>query len=267
MNIVPLNAGLLKLTIKAQSGVVYDVDLSEFAVGGNVEQVVPKAKHAWAGDFDGRPLFAMEIAELLQRDRLEPRAAKAVRHSLRGIFRFFDAVKAKHGSNVTCIADVTDGHGPMMLEWLAGENTGLYRHSKTILDALRSFRGVPPLFWPARASDNVSAAEPVDTEAVRHLFNAFKREARCIKQMFAEGERLADEGQEPSSSFDQLHAAPGAAGGRHPHADPGSGGSHGAHRGRCSPRWRSRQKIFCGAHVDSSKWRAIDLAQRPVMTL
>jgi hypothetical protein len=26
-------------------------------------------------------------------------------------------------------------------------------------------------------------------------------------------------------------------------------------------------KIICGAHVDTSKWRAIDLAQRPVMTL
>ena len=101
MNIVPLNAGLLKLTITAQSGVVYEVDLSEFAVGGKLEQIAPKAKHAWAGDFNGRPLFAMEIAELFQRDRPEPGASKGTRHALRGLFRFFDAVEVKHDSHGT----------------------------------------------------------------------------------------------------------------------------------------------------------------------
>jgi hypothetical protein len=199
MNIVPLNAGLLKLTITAQSGVVYEVDLSEFAVGGKLEQIAPKAKHAWAGDFNGRPLFAMEIAELFQRDRPEPGASKGTRHALRGLFRFFDAVEVKHDSHVTCIADVTDAHGPMMLDWLGGENSAIYRRAKTALDILRSFRGLPPLFWPARQRDNVSTAEPVDAKAARHLFNAFKHEARSIKQMFAEGEQLANKGKDPRS--------------------------------------------------------------------
>jgi hypothetical protein len=197
MNVVPFNSQLLKLTIKSQSGVVYDVDLSEFTVGGNAEQIAAKAKHAWAGDFAGRPLFAMEIAELFQRERPEPESAKQMRHAFRGVFRFFDAVEAKHGIQVTCIADVTDAHGPMMLEWIASGNSLEYRRAKGAVDALRRFRGLPTLFWPARAADNVSVAEPVDKESARHLFNAFKHEARCIKRMFSEGEQLAAAGRDP----------------------------------------------------------------------
>ncbi|MGY4608592.1 hypothetical protein ACVW16_007004 [Bradyrhizobium sp. USDA 4474] len=197
MNVVPFNAGSLKLTIKAQSGVVYDVDLSEFSVGGKLENVLSKSKHIWAGDFHGRPLFAMEIAELFRIERPEPEASKHIRYAFRGFFRFLDAVEAKHGTPITCIADVTDAHGPMMLEWIASANSLQYRRAKGALDALRRFRGLPPLFWPARSGDNVSAAEPVDKEAVRHLFNAFKHEARCIKRMLKEGEDLASRGTDP----------------------------------------------------------------------
>jgi hypothetical protein len=199
MNIVPFNTGSLKLTIKAHSGVVYDVDLSEFSVGGKLENVPPKSRHTWAGDFSGRPLFALEIAERLRIERPEPVASKKARHVFRGIFRFLDAVEAKHGTPVTSIADVTDAHGPMMLEWIASGNSLQYRSAKGELDALRRFRGLPRLFWSARATDNVSAAEPVDREAVRHLYNAFKHEARCIKRMFKEGELLAAAGRDPRS--------------------------------------------------------------------
>ncbi|MDA9492405.1 hypothetical protein [Bradyrhizobium sp. CCBAU 11361] len=197
MNIVPFNSGLMNLTIKAQSGVVYDVDLSEFWIGGKLENVSSNAKHVWSGDFVGRPLFAIEIAELLRIERLEPEASKQTRHAFRSVFRFFDAIEAKHGIPITSIADVTDAHGPMMLEWIAAGNSLPYRRAKGGLDALRRVRGLPPLFWPARAADPLSAAEPIDKDAVRHLFNALKHEARCIKQMFAEGERLAAAGRDP----------------------------------------------------------------------
>ncbi|AWO91203.2 hypothetical protein HUW42_24810 [Bradyrhizobium diazoefficiens] len=183
--------------MKAQSGVVYDVDLSEFSVGGNLEHVPARSKHAWAGDFRGRPLFAMEIAELFQLQRPAPEASRSMRHVVRTLFRFFDAVEVKHGVEINCVGDVTDAQGPMMLEWLASETSKLYSRCKTTLDALRRFRGLPPLFWPARQTDSVSTAEPVDKEAIRHLFNAFKHEARCIKRMFKEGEDLASRGTSP----------------------------------------------------------------------
>lgn len=197
MNVVPFNAGSLKLTIKAQSGVVYDVDLSEFSIGGKLENVPGNAKRVWTGDFNGRPLFAAEIAELIAREPLEREASRQMRHAFRGIFRFFDSIEAKHGTPITSIADVTDAHGPMMLEWIATSSSLDYRRAKTILDALRRFRGLPPLFWPARVADKVSVVEPVDKQAVRHLFNAFKHEARCIKRMFVEGEELASRGTDP----------------------------------------------------------------------
>jgi hypothetical protein len=191
------SATSLNLTIVPQDGLVYEVDLSEFARGGSVDQVSPQAKHSWAGDFTGRPIFAREIAELFLRLRPNHRSSTSMRHALRGLFRFFDAMKAKHGFDVACVTDVTDVHGPMMLEWLAGEVPTTYRRSKTVLDTLRKFRGLPPLFWPARQGDVVSSAEPVDSKAVRHLFNALKHEARAIKRMFAEGERLASHGRDP----------------------------------------------------------------------
>lgn len=199
MNVIPF--GPLKLTIQAQSGILHDVDLTEFAVGGTAEQLPSKVKHAWAGDFSGRPLFAMEIVELFRIERFEPEESQRMRHAFRTVFRFFDAVEAKHGSQLACIADVTDAHGPMLMEWLAGKSSGRYQRAKGAVDALRRHRGLPSLFWPARRLDNVSTSEPVDSEAARHLFNALKHEARCIKRMFAEGKRLAATGRDPRTDM------------------------------------------------------------------
>jgi hypothetical protein len=200
MNIVPLNPISLKLIIKAQSGIVYEVDLSEFAVGGTAEQILSRVKHAWTGDFSGRPLFAMEIAELFRIERFEPEASKRMRHAFRNVFRFFDAFEAKHGTHIASITDVTDAHGPALLAWLTGSRPGRYQRAKGALDALRRARGSPPLFWPVQRDDSVSTSEPVDIEAVRHLFNAFKHEGRCIKQMFTEGAELAATGLDPRTS-------------------------------------------------------------------
>lgn len=196
MNVIPFNESALRFTIKAHSGLVYEVDLREFAVGGKVENVPTKSRAAWAGDFNGRPDLALEFAQYFQRERPEPVAIKTLKNTYRGLFRFLDAIESKSGSYVTSISDVTDAHGAMMLEWLGG-TTSTYRRAKTLLDALRRAQGLPALFWPARKPDPVSVVEPIEPEAVRQLAIALKHEARSIKRMFDEGERLALKGRDP----------------------------------------------------------------------
>jgi hypothetical protein len=183
--------------VEFSDGSRYKVDLREFAVGGNIDNVVARARHSWAGDFAGRPTLAEQFAEMISEKRPQEISSRSLRHGMRAFFRFLDEEAAAGHPEVFGIQDITDAHGPAFLKWLGTKHGTAYRRTKTALDAIRELRGLPALFWPARAADPIASKEPVAVDAVRHLFNAFKHEARSIKQMFAEGEQLAAAGRDP----------------------------------------------------------------------
>lgn len=178
----------------------YTVDLSEFALGGRFEVV--EKDTARGGDFKGRPQLAAEIVELFTIVNPARSAAASMRGGLRQLFRFLDAQSESSGENIATCSDVTDAHGVALLRWLGG-NHNAYRNIKTALNRIRALNGSRQLFWPNRRRDVATNEEPIEEEALRRLFHALRHEARDIKAMFNEGERLAEAGSDPRSASDK----------------------------------------------------------------
>ncbi len=178
-------------------GAGYGVDLTEFETGGSVERVPEKSKAVWGGDFAGRPALALELAELVELTRPTQISLDATRWAMRHLFRFLDETKA---DTVASVADLTDGHGVAFKRWADTKKGGAYRTAKTTLDRMRELQGLRRLFWPARAHDAAASTEAVDRNGMRRLYHALRSEGKCIKEMFAEGERLADSGEDPRGS-------------------------------------------------------------------
>lgn len=192
------DAPSLKFRISHPDGSGYLVDLTEFAEGGKAENVPTKVRAGWGGDFAGRPVLARELADLFEALRPKHESAVQIRYGMRAFFRFLDQSRLAGGPDVAGVVDVTDAHGPMFLQWLDGELKGAYRRTKTALDRMRQLAGLQhPLFWPARQGDMPAPAEDVDEQGVRRLFHALRHEARAVKGMFSEGERLAAAGRDP----------------------------------------------------------------------
>jgi hypothetical protein len=61
------------------------VDLTEFALGGNARTVAKST--SWGGDYQGRPAFARELADLYRTINPEPPADKSIRSAVRLLFR------------------------------------------------------------------------------------------------------------------------------------------------------------------------------------
>jgi hypothetical protein len=184
----------LKFFIKSPEGQRYSVDLREFADGGRVDRIPAKARYAWAGDFEGRPLLAREFAEMVAEEQPQEKLSRQLRWGLRHLFRFFDADEANGGPIVRRLTDITDAHGSALINWLGPDQSSAYRRAKAVVDAMCLWHGRPKPFWPAREQDNAAQQEPLSRAAARALFNAFKSEARDIKHMFREGAALADTG-------------------------------------------------------------------------
>ena len=183
-----------KFFVKSPDGQRYEVDLTEFADGGRIEQVPAKAKKAWAGDFQGRPLLARQFAEMILEDQPSEKVCRQLRWGLRNLLRFLDANEANGGPAVAQLADIKDAHGTALLSWLGPNQNNAYRKAKAAVDALCLWHGRPKPFWPARERDNPGQEEPLSRAAARALFNAFKAEARDLKHLFREGAALADAG-------------------------------------------------------------------------
>jgi hypothetical protein len=186
----------LRFWITPDDGAPYEVDLTEFANGGRREDHTRGRRVLWAGDFTGRPVLAMQLASLYRVSRPPAGRSKSGRAAMRTLFRFLDA---NAGDQVSDVRDLTDGHGPAFKRWLAGAKLGddTYKQVKTLVDRMRSIEGSPALFWPARDRETQALQDDVDLLAMRRLFNTFKHEGRSIKQMFAEGARLASSGEDP----------------------------------------------------------------------
>jgi hypothetical protein len=185
----------IKATVRPRGGgAKYSVDLSEFSAGGSGDAIV---RGSWGGDFSGRPAFAREIAEMLEEHAPTENSYAQMKTGLRAFFRYLDwKERRSRGPRAESCAEVTDAMGIELRQWL-GSNKGAYRNIKTALNAMRSNRGLRPLFWPNRRPDTESFREPPSQEGMRRLYHALKHEGRQIKAMFAEGERLASAGSDP----------------------------------------------------------------------
>jgi hypothetical protein len=182
-----------KVRVELPGKAPYDLDLSEFFLGGN-ESTVGKLT-SWSGDYRGRPKLAAEFADLFAVEPQEETTLTSRRTTMRAFFRFLDIREDQFGESVTSCTDVTDAHGPAFRAWMQSDST--YKVLKGVLNNMRALNGCTPLFWPARRPDPSRQREPIEEEAVRRLFHALRREARDIKANFAEGERLAAAGRDP----------------------------------------------------------------------
>lgn len=168
------------------------VDLRQFYEGGRGMDLEPRHRRNWGGDFRGRPLLADEVRTLL--DRMRP--TKDEYDSNASAWRLFHRFLDEHPApvDVQTSTDLSDIHGALLKTWLQARGiTGhsTYQRIKTTVTQLRDAAGQPELLWPARDPDVIDHVDAVDEQGVIRLFSALKAEARCIKQMFREGEHRA----------------------------------------------------------------------------
>jgi hypothetical protein len=175
----------------------YEVDLTEFSEGGRLENIVPQARGFWAGDFQGRPEFAEQYAEMLFLQRPKEDSAAASRAAMRAFFRYLDAQDPE--CRIANVSHINDGHGVGFRNWLEDGNRSksFYRIMKQIVDRIRELQSLRALIWPARKRDEPTEQEDIDQKGIRRFFHALKREARQIKAMFREGEEFAAVGEDP----------------------------------------------------------------------
>ncbi|KQQ11828.1 hypothetical protein ASF53_16840 [Methylobacterium sp. Leaf123] len=189
----PASPGL-RFWVAPGRGLHYEVDLREFAEGGRGADLRAPGQAGWSGDFRGRPCLAAQIATLF---RLEPPSASSestLRAGLRCLLRFLDVTDR----GVAGVGHLTDAHGVGFLRWTEGAGASHYYGSvRTAVGRMRELEGCPPLVWPARGRNVPPLLDDVDQPALRRLFHAFRHEARAVKAMFAEGERLARSGRDP----------------------------------------------------------------------
>ena len=173
----------------------YEVDLTEFAEGHRYEG--PKS---WAGDFSGRPVLAAEIA-LAWRSKWGSSSEQSVRGrlaALRAFWRCLDDTPG--GKQVKSVADLDGTHGAIYKLWHAenGYDDGVYRIVQTIICEAVRCRQLPDPLWPTlKRSAPETTNEDVSAEIVRRIYDALVTEAKGILNNFAEGERLAAEGEDP----------------------------------------------------------------------
>jgi hypothetical protein len=194
----------LTLWIAPAQGHAYEIDLSEFALGGGVATAAKTT--SWSGDYRGRPRLAREIYDLFFLTNPTEKSAISTRSAMRNFFRFLDEGAAS-GETVECSTDVTDAHGPAFAHWLDGDENS-YLTAKSILNQMRALAGGRLLFWPTRRRDLAVREEPIDDQAMKRFFHALRHEARSIKTMLAEGDRLAMIGSDPRGGTAEDWLAP-----------------------------------------------------------
>jgi hypothetical protein len=168
------------------------VDLHHFYEGGRGADLEPRYRRNWGGDFRARSSLADEFCALIETTRPTKDEFDSDVSAWRLLHRFLDEHPAP--IDVQTIADLNDIHGALLKSWLQArgiKNSTTYRRIKTIVDRMRDMAGLPDLLWPARDPDRLDPADAVDEHGIVRLFSALKSEARCIKQMFWEGEHLA----------------------------------------------------------------------------
>lgn len=193
----PLSPEPLVLTITADSGLAYQISLVEFSTGGAIDNVAPKARYIWGGDYQGRPAFAEQIARLFRQERFEPKDCRSVMTAFRSLFRYLDAVERDGHARVITVADLTDSDGVPLHEWLSVERKSQYKRLYTLVIKLRTLYRLQPLFWPVATISSFTHDDLIEDEAIAALFKAVRRKAMQVKDMFRTGLSLAAAGRDP----------------------------------------------------------------------
>lgn len=185
----------LRLWVSPGNAPAYEVDLTEFALGGRRENLLTRLQAGWVGDYEGRPRFATQFATYHRLAAPSTRFSANARAAIRTFFRFLDI----SGLDIESVEDLSDAHGALFKAWLETERNDnrSYHIAKVIIDRIRQLEGLPRLWWPARRVTDIPLSDDVDLLGLRRLFNALKGDARAIKAMFAEGTRLANSGRDP----------------------------------------------------------------------
>lgn len=180
--------------ITTHTGDANPIDLREFFEGGSgVDR-----SGTWTGDFEGRPQLAAEFREYLEREPLGDDSLAKRLTGARNLFRFLD--DAKDLPTVTFAADISEIHGIRIKRWLSArgvKSPHTYQDIKTVVQGCRDMLGLTPLIWPARDPDAAPAVAEPDYPGIQRLSLAVRQEAREIKAMFQEGNRLVDLGKDP----------------------------------------------------------------------
>ncbi|WP_408902559.1 hypothetical protein [Methylobacterium radiotolerans] len=177
------------------------MDVTEFAVGRQ-EATKRNKRLSRLADFQGRPKFANEIADLFRISQPHKEASRDSQSAFRTLFRALDA--HDWGREVQSVGDLKDAHGWLLKEYIRqSTNKKAYSNIRTIIDRLREISGFKPLIWPTPDAKLVNVQDDVDVLGVQRLYNAIKGHARDIKSMFAEGERLAVVGEDPRLSAER----------------------------------------------------------------
>lgn len=171
----------------------YKVDLSEFALGG--------ARTRGCVAYSGRPLLARQIAAFFETENPSSHSGKSMRVALRQLFRYLDWRSRKYRDEVIAsCADIKDSHGPELLRWLSGR-VATFTTIRSVLNGMRSLSGLRPLFWPSARRPDGNYVTTLDEQACKLLFRALRHEADAIKKMFAQGKRLASNGEDPRGRY------------------------------------------------------------------
>lgn len=193
----------LKFWVHAEDGSSYPVDLTEFATGRSRDEVPPKARKSWGGDFQGRPGFSSGVAEVFRATCPSKTIESRLRHSCRNLLRFLDIVDPK--MTIRSFDDLTDHHGTELKNWTkqCGWSGNAYKQIKALVDIARLASGARPLFWPSRDRDPLHHKDDVDFKGFQRMYTALKKEAKAIKAMFQSGHALADQGTDPRGQLDE----------------------------------------------------------------
>jgi hypothetical protein len=184
----------LRFWVIPDNDVRYEVDLSEFAVGATAKDTDPRGRSSWKGNYQGRPLFAEEVAAYFRILRPTKGAKGALASHLRTLFRFLDTIDPE--CNISSCALLNTGHGIHLKDWLKGQGS-TYKKVKIAVDGLRSVSGASVLFWPTPDREALPKTDEIEEEGVRRLYSACKKEAMSIKAMLREGAALAAQGRDP----------------------------------------------------------------------
>ena len=187
----------LRFWVHPPDDIRYEVDLTEFYLGGREDNLRSQSKRSWAGDFQGRRPIALELADTFRTTTPSSVLQSTMRASCRGLMRFLDTIDPDCA--VKSFGELKDGMGRALALWVEeqGWSQGTYKQIKSLVDLARMIAGYTPLFWPTPARRGPIHNEDVDLQAFKKLYSALKKEAMSIKGMFREGERMALLGRDP----------------------------------------------------------------------
>lgn len=187
----------LRFMIEPAAGKSYEVNLTEFATGARKLSLVAPTRSNWGGDFSGRPQLAHELAEYIRLTRPSHANFWRLASAARCLCRFLDSHDPK--GEIKSLMQLTDAHGESLRLLLLSEHNSanVYQTVKSLVYAIRGLSGATDLYWPTRPAYRNFNPEKFNAAAAKRFYNALKKEAMSIKQMFREGQRLAECGVDP----------------------------------------------------------------------